>query len=693
MDEQQTNPVALIQLAASGENLVPMLEEAKADEIARKVAENYRIDLDSMQEWRDRMQKAIDLAMLVKDTKSYPFEGASNIKFPLVTQAALQFNARAYPALCPASDVVKAKVWGEDRNGEKAARGLRTSTYMSRQLIVEIDEWERETDKLTLQVAIVGDMFRKWWFDPNEGRVRCRLIAPGKYVVNANAQTLDLAPRGTEELSYYPYEITENEASGWFVEIDYTATSEDDEDPEEFIEQQCRIDLDEDGYPEPYIATVHLESDKLVRLVGDFTEDDVKYRMGEVSVPMEVPRVERDEFGQAIQVMQVVETTQQAPVGIIAIKRRSFVVHHQLMPGMDGTFFGTGLGMLLGDISAAVNSTFNMLMDAGHYASLGGGFIGSEFRLKGGAQRMRPGEWRTVSAAGGDVRSGMVPMTYPGADPTLFAMLGMLQEAAQDVSSTKDILTGETGGRNMQPTTVMALIEQGMKVFTAVYKRLFRSVAKEYRILAGLNAAYVSQEQYNAFLDDTNEQGIQVMHDPRVDFALADMDIQPVADPEAVTRMQEMAKAQLVMEAAEKGMADPAEAMTRVFEAASIDDADALLPKPDPMAEQMKMMTAKAAEADVAMKLAELQMTMAKTRQANADAFATVAGVEQDAAAQKFDEVMRILEMKRDDLARMLGEGGSGMAGASGDGNAPRRPVVVVDRAQGGPVGSIPFGA
>jgi hypothetical protein len=236
---------------------------------------------------------------------------------------------------------------------------------------------------------------------------------------------------------------------------------------------------------------------------------------------------------------------------------------------MSGGFHGTGLGLLLGDISDTVNSIINMMLDAGHMASLGGGFIGSEFRIKGGNTRFEPGEWKLAETAGADIRSSVVPMTFPGPDATLFSLLGLLIDAGKEISSTKDIMTGDTGTKNMTATTTLALIEQGMMVFSAAYKRIFRSMKMEYRQLAKINATTLDAGRYNAFHDAMQAgpegQMSQAQLDPRVDYDLSNMDIQPVADPRSVTNMQEMAKAQLLGQMAGQGMIAPQVAARRML--------------------------------------------------------------------------------------------------------------------------------
>lgn len=654
------DPMALLQAIMEAGNVAELLPEDKLAAIAEDCMVGYRIDCESMKDWRKRMDRGIELAELVKEDKTYPFDKASNVKYPLITSAALQFNARAYPAIVPADQVVKAKVFGKDPQGMKAARAERTSEFMSWQLSSEIEEWEEVTDKLLTVLPIVGTVVRKWWRDPTENRMKCRMVAPGAFVVNAKVKTLSEAPRMTEELPLFPDEIASRRLSGWFRDIPYLETDEDRHKCQDFIEQHCRMDLDEDGYEEPYIVTLHKNSRKVARIAADFEPEDIK---GEYeTVPVEM-------VGPAGFVMAVPE---QRLAKVTSIKRGSYYIPYHFLPSMDGGFFGTGLGLLLGDIAESINSIINMMIDAGHMSSRGGGFIGSEFRIKGGSHQFRPGEYKTFGAKGADIRNAIVPLTFPGPDATLFQMLGLLIEAGKEVASVKDIMTGDTGTKNMTATTTLALIEQGMMVFTAAYKRIFRSLKQEFKLLARMNAQYLDPQTYSAFHDALDPQGQAMMLDPAQDFNLSDMDVEPVADPSAVTRMQEAAKAQVVMELAGMGMVDPAEATTRILETSRIADVEELLPKPDPNAEMMSALMAQMAQADAQLKMIEVEQALASIEETRSKTVKNLT----DAAATEFslrlDQIKMGLEAVRDGIGLTLGRGPGAMAGASGNADRQR---------------------
>ena len=177
--EESTNPkeapLARIERVTQENNIVEEIDADTLSKLAMQVQEDYETDKDSMGAWSKASQRGIDLAKLIKTDKTYPFANASNIKYPLITSAALHYNARTYPAIVPAGSPVAAKVNGSDVDGRKAARGERVSEYASHQLKNEIANWEEDMDRLTFIGPIVGTMFIKIWFDPALDENRSKL--------------------------------------------------------------------------------------------------------------------------------------------------------------------------------------------------------------------------------------------------------------------------------------------------------------------------------------------------------------------------------------------------------------------------------------------------------------------------------------------------------------------------------------
>lgn len=636
-------PEKLRSLMASA-NIVADISDAKAAEIAAAVVAEYEIDKQSREKLEEVWKAASDLVMLVAEEKNYPFDKASNVKYPLVTTAALQFNARAYSAIVQGNRAAKCITWGADEDGAKAARAERVSEHLSYQLLSQMPEWEEDTDRLTIIVPVDGSAFRKVYRDPAVKRNVTRLVRAQRLVVNYWARSIDDVPRLTEEMDLYPYEIAERIRSGRFIEFDYAAlphgtseaedrqgkagTSTSDNDPAGphlFLEQQRQIDLDEDGYPEPYIATVHRESGKLCRLVANYDEEGI-------------------------------ETTPQGEVA--AIRRNCYYVKYTFLPSPDGGFYGLGFGWLLQSTNEAINTTLNQMFDAGHLANMQGGFVSGGLGIRDRTLKFQRGEFKVLPTSL-PVNQAIYPLRFDGPNAVLFQLLGLLIEAGKELASVKDVLTGNSPATAPVGTT-LAMIQQGLQVFTSIYKRLHRSLRTELGMLAKLNRRYVDPEEYRRFTDDPEA-------DPAVDYGEdTDMDITPLTDPEAVTPMQQIAKAQTVLETARGNPAvNLREATRRFYEAISIGDLDSLLmpePQPDPRQEAFAaMMMALEKEG----KAAEVMETWAKALKAVADAEAAEAGQQLSA----YDQFLRLLQAEHGMEMDIAGQGGvGGMEGQPGDG-------------------------
>lgn len=639
--EQQANPAGSILFdIIESDNLVPNLAELDAsdernpDRIAQDAIQGYEIDIESRKDWLERNQDALDLAMLVAEEKNYPFSGASNVKYPLLTTAALQFNARAYPAIVQGNRVAKCVTWGEDPDGSKAAKAERVSEHLSYQMLVEMPEWEQDTDTLLLQLPILGCMFRKVYHDPSLGRKCTRLVPPQKLVMNYYARSLEDVPRKTEEMELYPYEIERRIRDGRFIDFEYSSSdsgkdddasrADDSSEPHLFLEQHLMLDLDGDGMDEPYIATIHHKKKKLVRLVANFSGDSVLLR-----------------------------ETAEGPQ-VVSIEADQYFVKYIFLPSPDGGAYGWGFGALLKDITESVNSSLNQILDAGHLSNVQGGLISAGLGIREKDIRLEMGEWRVVRT-GLPLNQSVYPIKYDGPSPVLFQLLGFLVEAGRDISAIKDVLTGEVR-QNMTASATLALIEQGMQVFTAIFKRVHRALKAELGLHAKCNREYLTPEQYNRLFDG------QQPFDPARDYSEADMDILPVSDPNVSSRMQELAKAEFILQWAERSpVANHAAASLRVLEAAQIEDVEELIQppaEPDPEVEMLHRLAAQL----------ELQDKEADIFKKYADAIENMSQADEQAGFNRARLMFDILKAEVD--AEVQIEQGRLRAMAGGPGNA-----------------------
>jgi len=122
-------------------NIAEEFTEMELDKMADDLLMGLASDEDSRAEWKEKTEDYLKLALQVVESKSSPWPGASNIKFPMLSIAAMQFNARMYPTLVSGFDIVKGIPVGFDPSGDKAQKATRVGKHMSYQLLHEMDEW------------------------------------------------------------------------------------------------------------------------------------------------------------------------------------------------------------------------------------------------------------------------------------------------------------------------------------------------------------------------------------------------------------------------------------------------------------------------------------------------------------------------------------------------------------------------
>jgi len=561
-----------LQKILESSNLAADLSDDKLIEIGKDVVSGYETDLDSRKPWEKDLKNWTELALQVASDKTYPWPNAANIKYPLLATAAMQFAARAYPTLIPSNGkVVKCKVIGSDPTGEKTMRAFRVSTHMSYQVMEQMDGWEEDMDKLLIALPISGTCFKKTYWDSSKQQNCSKLVLPKSLVVNYWTRCLEDAERITEVFYLSKRKVKERQNLGIFIDVELgdpqtpaddvttsinrsfqLANDFDETTPYTILEQHTYLDLDEDGYAEPYVVTVEAESNKVLRIVPRFSESDV-----------------------------LMDDKQ----NVVSIEAIQYYTKYGFIPNPDGGFYDIGFGRLLGPLNNSANTIINQLVDAGSLSNLQAGFIGKGLRIKMGETRFQPGEWKAVNAVGDDLKKQIFPLPVREPSQVLFNLLDLLLKSGKELASVAEIFVGKMPGQNTPATTTMASIEQGMKVFTAVYKRVYRSLTSEFRKIYKLNQQYMNPEEYISILDNPI---------PQEDYKGPEDDIIPGADPSAVSSQEKQQKVQAVMQLLNLGTINPMAATLMYLEAHEIPEAEikklAMQPQPktDPKVEALQ---------------------------------------------------------------------------------------------------------
>ncbi len=540
--------------------------ETDRQRIALHVWTGYDVDEQSRDEWRKRNQAGMDLALQIAKPKNFPWPNCSNVKFPLVTIATLQFHSRAYSALVDGPNIVKADVYGADPDGAKAARALAISEHMSYQLLKEDRAWEEQHDRLLINIPVVGTAFKKSYYSASKSHNTCELVLAKDLVMDYYAKSVDTCARKTEIIPHTRNEMVEKMLTGlffdyteeaWFKDnavpmaqpsqseqdkrAGLTQPSPDSATPFTVLEQHCWLDLDGDGYEEPYIVSIEAKTKKLLRLVARWTSD------------ADVSRTNKGK--------------------IYKIEAEEYYTKYGFIPSPDGSIYDIGFGILLGPLNESVNSLINILIDGGVMSTTAGGFLGKGAKIRSGNYSFAPNEWKRMDATTEDIAKSVWPLPVREPSMVLFQLLGLLINYTDRVSGSNDVMVGENPGQNTPAETSRMLVEQGSKLFKAIFKRTHRSMKWEFEKLYVLNGRN---------MELTSTYGPQAKQVSR-DMYLGDPgSICPASDPDmtsdAEAKQQVMAIKQDAMQTPGYDIA----AVTRRFLSAfKVKDPETLYPGPD----------------------------------------------------------------------------------------------------------------
>ena len=636
-------------------NIAELLCKEDLEKIGVQVVRDFDNDLLSRSSWEKRTEASLKLALQVAENKNFPWANASNVKFPLITIAALQYHARSYPVLIDSDLPVKCRVVGDDKDGLRALRSTRVEQHMSYQLLEEDEDWESEMDKVLITQPIIGCAFKKTYRDVvNKHNVSENVLARD-LVVNYWTKSLETAPRVTHILQMQKNEIYERTARGLWLEgisegrqQQYSSIAmgnplqnaqdkaqgmqppepNDDSTPIEILEQHRFIDFDGDGYAEPYIVYVRRDNKKVARIVARYTDKDVERNKDDV---------------------------------ILSIKAEQYFTKYPFIPSPDGGFYDLGFGVLLGPLNESINTIINQLVDAGTMANTAGGFLSRGIKLRGGNYSFNPMEWKHVDTTGDDLRKGIVPLPVREPSQVLFTLLNLLINYGERIGGSVDILSGQNPGQNTPAETTRTMAEQGMKIFNGIFKRTHRSLKQEFRKLYRLNQIFVTDN--TPYVSNAKGTGIVLASD----YEGPVTDVMPTADPSITSDAQRLNQAAAIAArvAATPGLYNRYEAEYTFLKAIKVTNIDRILPDPKgPNAvpppvnpkvqiEQMKQQ-AKQASDQLNMKMAllklmgEAELNQAQIQKLEAEVEAIKIGIVTEGERMRIQEINMQIGLQRE---------------------------------------------
>jgi hypothetical protein len=560
------------------ENLAEILDPIDLKRKGQTLISYYDRDREARSEWEERYKdglKTLDPdGGLDESEDERATRGLSTVVHPMIAEAASQFNARAIAELYPSGGPVKTTIVG-DPNEELEEQARRVREFMNYQITQEMPEYFPDLDQMLFHLPLVGQTFKKVWWDANMDRQCSQFVKAEDFVVAPESKDLHTSPRYTHVIQMSRNDYNKYVQSGFYMATDYASSDIDPSgDTIGQIEGVDELDDSEDD-------TVTLLEMHVYEIFDDI--NDVEYDEDEVKVA--IPYVVTIDYNNS----NIVSIRRNWDENDERMERRDWFVSYKFLPGLG--FYGFGLYHLIGGLGKAATGSLRALLDSAAFANMQGGFK-LRGRVSGGEVQVNPGEFVDLDATVDDVNKAIMPLPFKEPSGSLFNLLGFIVQAGQRFASTADLNVGDVNPNAPVGSTV-ALIEQGSKAFSAIHKRLHYSQGQEFKLLAELNAENLP-ESFTFSLSGSSEQIFAADFNDRID-------ILPVSDPNIFSSTQRIAQAQAILQLAQSApqFHDMYQAYKRMYEAIRIPNIDEILKKPeeavqmDPIDENMAVMYGK----------------------------------------------------------------------------------------------------
>ena len=538
-------------------NLAELLPDSVLDPLGHKIYTDYTDYKNSRKDWERAYVSGLDLLGFKYDDRSEPFKGASGATHPVLAEAVTQFQSLAYKELLPSGGPVRTQIIGKiDPMKEQQAQ--RVKDFMNYQIMDRMKEYEAEFDQMLFYLPLAGSAFKKVYYDALMQRAVSKFVPADDLVVPYTATSLEDCETTIHIIRMSENELRKQQVGGFYRDIEVNPTFLHETEAEE---KERKLEGMVKGR-EDRIYTI-LEAHVNIDLEG--FED-----VGQDGEPtgIKLPYVVTIEEG----TRKVLSIRRNYEINDPTKKKVDYFVHFKFLPGLG--FYGFGLIHMIGGLSRTATAALRQLLDAGTLSNLPAGFKMRGIKMRDEAQSIQPGEFRDVDAPGGNLKDAFMMLPFKEPSQTLLALMGVVVQAGQRFASIADLQVGE-GNQQAAVGTTVALLERGSRTMSAIHKRLYAAMKKEFNLMARVFKLYLPPV-YPYDVVGGQRQIMQTDFDSRVD-------ILPVADPNIFSQTQRISLAQteLQLAASNPRMHNQYEVYRNMYEALGVKDIDLILkPKP-----------------------------------------------------------------------------------------------------------------
>lgn len=501
-------------------NLSSLFDKDEIKNIGFNGFDSYSEDDESRSEWKDKHKEYLEIYNQLETYKNNygdSFTGSEG-RIPLLTEACLGFQARAYKAIFPQRSFV-ATASEQDITPDEVARSERVAKWMNYYLNFRHKRYKRDKKRMLLASSLMGSDFSKTYLDPvlkvpTIERVRAQdlVISYGK-----GPRELEDVYRKTQIITIDSNKAAKLYQSGFFTKMPQTSNDylketdgftsveneaegvtmvSDDEKAVYILEQHTYYDLDGDGIEEPVIIWIDEQSKEVLRVEARYDINDEDRKPNEL------------------------------------------FTHYSFIDNPNG-FYGHGYGHLIANLNVSLNQMFRNSVDAGELANAGnmGGFISESTGIKGGEIEFPIGKFHKVPRSVSDLRNSIYQMQFPGPNAAYGSQIEFLQGVIQRLANTTEAVSGDVS-KVYQPMTILTMLEQSLQLPTSIMENIALSMEDELDKI--FKVAGKNPKELETFM----------LEDERVSISADDFRgatrVYPIMDPRSITKQQKMAKAQSI---------------------------------------------------------------------------------------------------------------------------------------------------
>lgn len=502
------------------ENMAETYNLLELSSLASRYIELLEKDKDARSERDKQYEEGIKRTGMGNDAPGgATFMGASKVVHPAMTEACIDFAARAIKEMFPPDGPARTNIIG-DVTEEKTEVAERKRDYLNWQLTNQIVEFRDEQEQMLTQLPLGGSQFLKLYWDDQKKRPAAEFLPIDNVYLPFSAVSFYTAQRVTEVQDISEWEFNNRVRRGLYKDIDtIRAALEPDPSRAEKANQKVegkKYQDNEDGLRRVFhiYTWLELEDD------GDSKGESAPY----------ILMIDKNST-------EVIGLYRNWEEGDETLTKLDWIIEFKFIPWRGA--YAIGLAQLIGGLSAALTGALRALLDSAHINN-----AATMLKLKGGkmsgqSQQIEVTQVVEVEAGPGvnDIRSVAMPMPFNPPSAVLFQLLGWLSSAAKGVITTSEEKIADVNA-NAPVGTTQALIEQGAAVFSAIHARLHASQARVLMVLQRIDRWYLDEQK--------KDHVVVNLAVTKKDFE-RNGDVIPVSDPHIFSETQRMAQTQAVL--------------------------------------------------------------------------------------------------------------------------------------------------